>query len=100
MGSEQSHPYSGDGDLGTTILPNQNSNQQISTDSQEREQKREAEDNSKGVENIVKKKPKVIERHHDDCGDGQQGRGDLLGCRCCEAYVSSSDISRCSDIAV
>ena len=45
----------------------------LPTDSKEREKKRDAEDKSRGVEKIVKRKPRVIERHYDDCGDSLRG---------------------------
>ena len=59
------------------------------TNSKEKEKRKEAEDKSKGVEKIVKKKPKIKERHYDDCGNDLRGLGDHLACKCCDEYSSS-----------
>ena len=39
------------------------------TDSKEREKQKDAKNKEKGIEKVVKRKPKIIERHYDDCGD-------------------------------
>ena len=39
----------------------------------------------------MKRKPKTIERHHDDCGDDLRGLGDSSMCKCGDIYSSSSD---------
>ena len=84
-GSTPAHPLQGESN--GAIVPHQ----AFPTASKEREKRKEAEDKSKGVEKIVKKKPKVIERHRDDCGDDLRGLGDHLACRCCDVYSSSSE---------
>ena len=43
------------------------------------------------MEKVVKRKPKFIERHVDDCGDNLQGLGDINLCQCCGEYSASSD---------
>ena len=65
-------------DGATFISANQNSktNQSYPTASKEREKQKEAEEKSRGIEKVVKKKPKIVEKHHDDCGDCLDGLGD------------------------
>ena len=48
-------------------------NQNFPTTAKEREKKKDVEDKSKGIEKVVKKKPEIIERHHDDCGESLKG---------------------------
>ena len=53
---------------------------------------------SRGVEKIVKRKPKVIEGHYDDCGESLKGLDDNFACHCCDEYSSSSDEDECVPI--
>ena len=59
--------------LGTESAPfisgTQTANQHCPTTAKEREKQREADDKSKGIARVVKKRPKTIEKNYDDCGD-------------------------------
>ena len=46
---------------------------------------------AKGIERVVKKRPKTIEKHYDDCGDSLKGLCESYACHDCEGYSSSSD---------
>ena len=65
------------------------------TDSKEREKQKDAENKEKGIEKVAKRKPKVIERHYDDCGDDLRGLCGAFhhchGCQCGDGCSSSSD---------
>ena len=39
------------------------------TDAEEREKARRKEEKEQGIENVVNKRKKIMEDHHDDCGD-------------------------------
>ena len=65
-------------DTGTEGTPCISANQNFPTTAKEKEKQKEADNKSKGIEKVVKKKPKTIERHYDDCGDNLKGL--------CEAY--------------
>ena len=39
------------------------------TDGRERQKKKEKADKEQGIEKVVKKKDKIVEDHHDDCGE-------------------------------
>ena len=69
-------------------------NQSFPTDSKEREKQHDAENKEKGIEHVVKRKPNVIEKHYDDCGDDLRGRCAFQrgnACQCGDGYSSSSD---------
>ena len=61
------------------------------TAAKENEKQRDAADKSRGVTRVVKKKPKVIERHFDDCGENLKGLGESFSFSRCEGFSSSSD---------
>ena len=54
--------------------------QAFPTDSKEREKIKDAANKAQGIEKVVKRKPKVIERHRDDCGDDLNGLKDTCVC--------------------
>ena len=82
-----------DGGGEATLLrqPDVATNQHFPTNSKEKEKLKDAENKAKGIDNIVKRKPNVIEKHYDDCGNGLGGLGEFFQCRCCDGYSSSSD---------
>ena len=70
--------------LGTEGTPC--TNQNFPTTAKEREKKKDVEDKSKGIEKVVKKKPKTIERDHDDCGESLKGLCEGFTCHTCDGY--------------
>ena len=66
----------------------------LPTSSKEREKQNDAENKERGIEKVVKKKPKLIEKHYDDCGDDLRGLcafQHCKDCQCGDGYSSSSD---------
>ena len=53
--------------------PHQQANHNFPTDSKGREKQKDAENKEKGIDKVVKKKPKFVEKHYDDCGDDLRG---------------------------
>ena len=59
------------------------------TDSKEREKQKDAENKERGIEKVVKRKPKIIEKHYDDCGYDLRGLCGFQRCQCGDGYSSS-----------
>ena len=48
------------------------------TDSKERDKQNDADNQLRGIDKVAKMKPKVVERHYDDCGNDLGGLGDAF----------------------
>ena len=92
---ENSSLGDGRGASGTSASPDRANASMVErsfpTAAKEKEKQREAVDKSRGVARVVKKKPKVIERHFDDCRDNLRGLGESFSFTHCEGFSSSSD---------
>ena len=80
-------------DGATFTIANQNSttNQNFPTAAKENEKQKDTDNTIRGIEKVVKKKPKIVEKHHDDCGDCLDGLGDCFTCHHWEDNSSSSE---------
>ena len=75
----------------TKAQEQQQTTQSFPTDSEEREKQKDAENKERGTEKVVRRKPQIIEKHYDDCGDDLRGLCGFQRCQCGDGYSSSSD---------